>query len=366
MTPVLVISGIEKKIDFELLKEFPCTSWICKPFTRDQLIRKVEALSREKRWYQNHRKFISSLIKSAVHEPGELDKGLTRLFRDSPDPLPLAILMGRMLVETGDLVRSEKILERLRRNFPENVSVLNELGKIYHLKGDYARAVGVLRSATKMSPTNLLRTGLLGESCLNQFEFKEARQCFEQMLQVDGDHPEAGQAVRDLDEVEKVLETSFRLTSVAKNYASLMNTIGISRVKSGRVKAAMRYYEAALQYTRDEVAASKVMFNLGLACLRKRKHEQALDWFQQSAAKGGEEFKKAVTYVENLLEIGVSASGQTSQRYAEAEVIRGPEEDDLDLEEPDDGGDDVDFEMDDGSGEGDMDTMLDDLDESFG
>jgi hypothetical protein len=88
--------------------------------------------------------------------------------------------------------------------------------------------------------------------------------------------------------------------SVPQSFASLMNTIGISKVHSGRLEEGIEHYESALHFIREPELRAKVMFNMGLGYLRHRVEEKALLWFMRSAKLGGAHFAKANAYVADL------------------------------------------------------------------
>ena len=65
-------------------------------------------------------------------------------------------------------------------------------------------------------------------------------------------------------------------------YASLMNTLAITRANRGEIAEACIYYNLALDSLDCPVLKSKVMFNVGLGYLKKNDLDNAEEWFEFS------------------------------------------------------------------------------------
>jgi tetratricopeptide (TPR) repeat protein len=225
--------------------------------------------------------------------------------QSSPYPAPLLLMFGRYLSREKCWDEAREFLQQVVRKDRRNVLALNELGKVLHASGRHREAIAVLTEADTLSPDNLKRICHLGELHLHECQLHDARHSFERALTIDAQSERAQKGhdltVNALEFLQKETESG----SFPQSFASLMNTIGISKVRSGFLDDGIQHYESALHFLRDAEVKAKVMFNMGLGYLRHQQGDKALLWFTRSARTGGPGYAKARTYVEELTQKAV-------------------------------------------------------------
>jgi tetratricopeptide (TPR) repeat protein len=298
--PILVISGFVDRNDFRLLEEFALTRLVEKPFTAGVFIDAVQSLQNELDWVKAHEKPLRKLLQNPETSGTPRVKKMHKLLQSAPYPAPLLLMFGRYLSREKRWDEARDFLQHVVREDRGNVLALNELGKVLHASGRHREAITVLKQASTLSPDNLKRICHIGELHLHQCQLDDARHNFERVLTLD---TKWERAQRGLDLTMNALEYLHEQAengSVAQSFASLMNTIGISKVHSGRLEEGIQHYESALHFIREPELRAKVMFNMGLGYLRHRVADKALLWFMRSTKSGGGQFIKARAYVEEL------------------------------------------------------------------
>ncbi len=317
MLPILIISGFVDRNDFRLLEEFPLTRLVEKPFTSGVFIEAIQSLQDELNWIHSHEKSIRKLIVGPQTIDSSRFKKLHQLLQGAPYPAPLLLMLGRFLSCEKRWDEAEKLLRSVVSEDSGNVLALNELGKVLHASGRHREAMDVLEKANTLSPDNVKRICQLGELHLHECDLKTAQKNFEKALAVDPHWARAKKGAELTTNVINFLQQSSHSDPFPKSFASLMNTMGISKVHGGHLEEGIHHYESALHFIRDVDTRSKVMFNMGLGYLRFRLGDKALLWFMRSAKTGGKQFPKAHTYVQDLssklvwTDHGLKVQGQT-------------------------------------------------------
>ncbi len=303
--PILVISGFLDRNDFRLLEEFALTRLVEKPFTAGVFIEAVQSLQHELDWVHAHEKPLRKLLDNKVSGGTPRVKKMHKLLQSAPYPAPLLLMFGRYLSREKCWDEARDFLEHVVREDRGNVLALNELGKVLHASGQHREAIHVFAEADTLSPANLKRICHMGELHLQECQLEDARKNFERVLTIDAKWEKAQKghdlSLNALQYLQKKSETG----SFSQSFASLMNTIGISKVHAGHLVEGIEHYESALQFIRDSDVRAKVMFNMGLGYLRHRVPDKALLWFMRSAKAGGQKFAKARPYIEELTQNAV-------------------------------------------------------------
>lgn len=298
--PILVISGFVDRNDFRLLEEFALTRLVEKPFTSGVFIEAVQSLQHELDWVHAHEKPMRKLLLGPESTNVPRVKKMHKLLQSAPYPAPLLLMFGRYLSREKRWDEARNFLQDVVREDRGNVLALNELGKVLHASGQHREAITVLKEADTLSPDNLKRICHLGELHLHQCELDDARQKFERVLTLDAGWERAQKGYDLTLNALEYLQQKSENGSVSQSFASLMNTIGISKVHSGRLEEGIEHYESALHFIREPEVRAKVMFNMGLGYLRHREEDKALLWFMRSSKSGGAQFSKANAYVADL------------------------------------------------------------------
>lgn len=300
-TPVLVVSGLIQKMDFRLLREFPCTRLLEKPFNHAALIRDVDQLHSEGQWYAEHTEKISALMAVVAADPDHGLRGLKRLVADSPNPQPVLLLAARKLREAEHLELAINILKLVLENDRGSIPAISELGRCLHLLGRFDEAMQFLRRADSMSPANVERLSLMGEVALNRTDADAAHDSFSEALKIDHENRRARKGLRVAGTLAEMMHRPAGV-HIKDTFASLMNTVAVNLAHSGEFSSAVERYEEAFHFIAGKEASAKVAFNIGLAYLRWGKIPESHDWFVESAKRGQGRFAKAQDYVEKTAE----------------------------------------------------------------
>jgi tetratricopeptide (TPR) repeat protein len=303
--PILVISGFVDRNDFRLLEEFALTRLVEKPFTAGVFIEAVQSLQNELDWVHAHEKPLRKLLQGPESNGIPRVKKMHKLLQTAPYPAPLLLMFGRYLSREKRWDEARDFLQHVVREDRGNVLALNELGKVLHANGQHREAITVLQEADTLSPDNLKRICHLGELHLHQCQLDDARQTFERVLTLDAKWERAQRGLDLTLNALEYLQQKSEVGSFPQSFASLMNTIGISKVHSGRLEEGIEHYESALHFIREPDVRAKVMFNMGLGYLRHRVADKALLWFMRSAKSGGGQFAKARPYIDELTQRAV-------------------------------------------------------------
>ena len=70
-----------------------------------------------------------------------------KIFRASPNPLPIGVIAGRKLREQKKLPEAKSILKSVLKISDSCIQALNELSKVYYELGDHDAALNVLRQS---------------------------------------------------------------------------------------------------------------------------------------------------------------------------------------------------------------------------
>lgn len=297
--PVLVVSGLVKRMDFRLLQEFPCTQLLEKPFTHAGLLKSAVDLQRESEWYRSNIERMEELLQTLKADPDRAVREVQGLISDSPNPQPLGILAARKLREHEHIDQAVVILKKVLEGDRGCIPAISELGRCLHLLGRYDEALQFLRRADQMAPDNVERLSLLGEAELNNTSADGARKRFDEVLKIDRENKRARQGLRAADTLAEMMHRPASV-HIKDTFASLMNTMAVNLAHSGHYSSAVSKYEEAFHFIGGREDSSRVAFNVGLAYLRWGKDREALDWFEESAKRGRGKFSKAELYVDKL------------------------------------------------------------------
>ncbi len=297
-TPLMVVSGFVNKDDFRLLREFPCTSLVEKPFTKVIFQKCVDSLVAESIWYSQNTTLVDALLQAVKFDGKKAEQLIREIAKKAPNPVPLAVLAAKRLVKNGMLDPAKNILKMIIKKDDRCVPALSELGKILHMNGEHLLALDYLRAAAKLSPHNIKRLCLLGEVELNLNDPEMARIFFAKALVIDPDSELAHAGMVVAENMDEFVSSP---TSVPRNFASLMNTMGIALVHNGQFSKGIEQYQSAMYFLESNEDNAKVAFNLGLGFLRWGKPKDALPWFRKSEQLIGDGHSKSAGYVQLLL-----------------------------------------------------------------
>ncbi|NRA45667.1 MAG: tetratricopeptide repeat protein [Oligoflexales bacterium] len=309
--PVMIISGFLDKKDFTILDEFPNTRKVEKPLQKAIFLNEFNLLMQEKSWQNAQAIKAKSILDEMSKEHPNISDHVRAIREQSPNPLPMLLNLGVMLKEVGQNGMAITIFQEAIKVNERSASAHNHLGKIYLEIGDIAKAKECLLKAKSLSPNNLDRLCDLGNVALHELDIPLANSYFHKAKAID--HEDA-KAVTGLDLVNNVSEWIAEARSIPSSFASLLNAIGVSLVRSQDFKNGLNHYQSALKHVYDDKVKAKLAFNLGLGHMRWRNFVEALAWFKQST-KYDPDYSKPGTYIQKLskFEVQLPKEDLTSQ-----------------------------------------------------
>ena len=242
------------------------------------------------------------------------------------------MIFGQALYGIGKYELAEKVFKSLSRLNRKNVTVLNELGKTLAKQQKFDEAYKVLQVATNLSPDNMKRLCMMGEISLKENKMDAAEGEFKKANAIDPFYKRAAEGLKLAKTSNEFLaEQDIESQSIEHKFASLMNTIGIAKVRASDVKEGLEHYKSALYFLDQNEEKAKVMFNIGLGYLRTRLDENALEWFRKSSDESGGSLPKVEGYIlalEKRIE-KIAAGDEVDQSVAES--LEGLTAEDLDV-----------------------------------
>ena len=307
-TPMLLISGFLLKEDLSLLEELPFTNRLEKPFKQLLLRSKIITLMREQNYYEQNSVKIRTLLKACNNDYEKVESELLNFIEDSPRPALFAIEAVRTLVRVKKFAQGERLCRAILAREPEHLMSLTEMGKILLHQKRYDESLEFLERARTLSPDNTERLCMMSMAHLEKLELALAEDFLQTAGQIDSDDEDvkAGKLL-----TKNILEFTGQdsVTSIPNNFASLLNAIGISLVKSQRIDEGIEHYKSALKYCSEDFTKAKLAFNCGLGFLRWGKREPALLWFKESVNLSEGQFERAATYVQKIETEGIDSVG---------------------------------------------------------
>jgi len=297
--PILVLSSSLTQDDFSLLREYPLTKLIQKPFTKQLIVRSVAELLDEASSQRQYQEAFTRILELAELDGTKAVKSFEKLAKSLKDPLPIAVKLVRILREYKHLDAAEQLSKWILQVDDRNLAALTELAKIYHQAKRHRDGMMLLRAASKYSPKNLERLLLMGKISLMQLNPNEARNHFKRALEIDEscDSAKAGNTLAT--NMESYL-ASYSRDAIPKSFASMLNMIGITLVRNENLAMGLEQYQSAMKFVSSNEDASRLAFNMALGYFRWKKLTPALEWFQRSLSLSDACRKRAKQYIEKI------------------------------------------------------------------
>lgn len=319
-TPMLIISGFLEKFDFRLLQEFPCTDLLEKPFKKAKLDTSTKQLLKENYWYEQNSALMDALFYAVDYNGPRAEKILKDVLMTAPNPVPIALMAAKRLSDHNQYRSAAKVLRSVINIDEHCIPAMSELGKVLHRVGRHKEALRVLKKANVLSPQNVSRICLLGEVELNLHDPESARAYFKEALALDDKSEIATAGVVVAENMERVLEAP--LDQVPKNFASLLNSMGIALVKTGDFSKGIEQYQSALPFLHSDLDSARLAYNLGLGYIRWGKPKKAASWLKKSNELSGD-FNKSRGLLHRV-EVAIAAKKKAEAKRQAAARIKNP------------------------------------------
>jgi len=315
--PIVVTSGLIAKQDFSVLNQFPCVELLEKPYTKDALEKILRKCWGESLWYEENEKKVSKVFSDLKTNGAEKAKAYLDLVSSCQKPQPLILAASRYLREMNQVDAAAKLLDDGLSRFPNDPSLTSEMGKIYFIKGNLKAAKDCIEKSIDISPENIERLIFAGEINLNLDDPDRAREYFDSALEIDRESEEAKVGNNLIGVLaENKLSKSFARDSVPRNLASLLNLVGISKVRSNDYDDGINQYHLALNLVKTTKDKQKILFNLSLGNLRAGNHDEAENFLKEVIKLGGELADRANYHYEKMSSYRLS-SGNNEKMHEE-------------------------------------------------
>lgn len=276
--PIVVITGFLDKKNLAILEEFPLSRTLQKPFNQNELIKEIDSLLKEVKWIKDQESQLQVLINSVKQKiPGAFQE-LKKMVHDSGNH-KMHVMAGTIFRQNGLFEEAEEMLKSALQKKETSIMAVNELGKLYLETGNLKASKIFLKKANEINMDNIERLCNLGSISLEEMDFDKADKYFKDAMNVDHEDEKVTSGKRVLDNITGYLEHA---TSVPDNLSSLLNTIGISLVKSKDIKKGIAHYNAAMMQVRSNEVKARLAFNIGYAHKRDRNEVEANQWFEKS------------------------------------------------------------------------------------
>ena len=306
--PVLIISGFIEKQDLSILGDFQILDFVEKPIQSTVCIKKVAALFNESMWFKTQEHELFDFFENISQNKEVNEENIINFIESSPNKANIAMITGKLLKEQKNYDLAEKSFKIAMKSKKTILKALNEIAKIYLEMGRNKEAKPLLEQALKISPNNLERLCNLGDLSLKAMDFKGANKYFNKALAIDGKNHKAKSGKKLSKNLSDYLVSA---DSVPESYAGLLNSVGISMTRQGKIKEGIEHYKNALQYIEDDTSKARLSFNLGFAYYRSNELPQASSWMEH-ALQLSPSFEKAQKYSgvvqKKMQDTGIDAS----------------------------------------------------------
>jgi tetratricopeptide (TPR) repeat protein len=133
---------------------------------------------------------------------------------------------------------------------------------------------------------------------LNQLEPEEAKAQFSKALKIDPEDKLAKHGMTIAQNVDRFL-TQNPSERLGQSFSTLLNTIGISLVRQGRMDEGIEHYKSAMAYVDDKDIKAKLAFNAALGNLRKKDFKTAKAWLDAAVGLNSN-YPKAELYLNKI------------------------------------------------------------------
>lgn len=305
-TPVIVLVGSIERFEYSIVDEYPLVKIMEKPLREQDLTEAIAELSGQAHWYQEQKNSVN-IVFNAMSRPDFLEQ-VFRLARQCPSPFHLYCAAGSVLLDHNRLQDAEIAYKHALVSKHNSILAINALGKIYLMQGKNSKAKLYLIKAYDLSPINVDRLCDLGDLYVQDLNLTEADKYYSKALEIDHENERASGSLKICGETSEWIK---EFGDIPTSYASLLNSIGISKARSGLYKECIEHYHNALRMVYDNKLKSKLSFNLGMGYSRWSKKSEARSWFKK-AIEYDPNFDKALRYLKKVSNISPSESLSTS------------------------------------------------------
>lgn len=220
--------------------------------------------------------------RGAVGEVQQLVEDFYSLYPDHPRA---QVEYANVCIRRGNLSKAKIIGTKVIEKDKTNLRALNLMSRVLLSEGKFGEALLMIEDAELLSPKNLERLVLMGDTFRALGENEKARDQYSEVLKIDDRRKDAKTGLGQLEltegNVNQALEL-FRDAATEEEIGGFFNNTAVMAVKKQEFDKALSLYTAAQSALQKESLRAKVMFNQGLAYLKWNKLEPAYQAFQKA------------------------------------------------------------------------------------
>lgn len=322
LTALVVTSSKLQDDEMALLKEFPGTCFLAKPYDSHQLSQAVKKCRDESFWIQENTVTLDQIFIELKIGKNNVKDRFFAILKNSPNKYPLVVLATRMLRRLKHNRLAHQILVESLKSFPEEPSLLTELAKVCLAEGRMEEALRLSDKAILISPKNLERLCFNGEVALGLGKMEDAEKRFSEAVGIEPNIalPVSAHLMKTLPNAEQFKE-ALKENNTPLNLASLLNMAGVISIRRGDFEQGIAYYRLALSLVKSKKDTSVLSFNLGLGHLRAKQFSEAENWFTKCSNIAGRLRKRSLKYLEKLAHRVNTSSEPGWNKFQDADLI---------------------------------------------
>lgn len=334
---IMIVSSLLDARDYPLLREMDVYDVIPKPFQREETIAVIERVLHE----ENFPASANGLVKK-IHEAIDMsDFVKARHLKKQLATVPQVPKGQEKFVEAEILFAEKKydqaksaVFDAIRTMGRESADGLNLLGKILLALNELESALKVLERAQELSPRNINRLCDIATIHTEVGDVDRAQETVEKASAMDRNalvvretEVKISMAVGDKSGSKKKMKDLENVKSIV----SQMNNRAVAYVRTNAIDKALKLYRQTLDAlpSDEREMRSKVLYNMGLACVRNDNLEKAKVHLLDAGRLGNETMKgkigslnkKVTQSIKSGKKIKLNEDAEITSRHASVEDI---------------------------------------------
>ena len=300
-TPILLLSAENMRQDVVLASEVGIDGYLLKPFSYEDFSSAIDhiVMNRESPSPVNQllNEAFSQLARGQIAAAGDL---FTNALRDFPTSARAQCGLAATIYLKGDKNDAIELYRQAIETNPHYIDAYRELMEILMALKRTDDLYSLAKMVNTLSPGNPRYTMLVAKASLDLGNLEESESFFRQTIRLS---PRLAEAYKGLGNIEFIKEDYIsamkhfkKALDLEKGDIGVLNSLGLTYVKMGKIKEGIDRYRAALKISPHE---PKVLFNLGYAKEKLGDVEDAL-FYYKCALEYDPDFSKAARRLEVL------------------------------------------------------------------